>query len=107
VRVIRISEYDRGNGWLKSHGARWRSDPPPADRDLHPPAGAARVPLARFTVYTFLGSFLWALGLAWVGSSLGAHWGAIRSYARGFDLVIGLGLVALFLLWLRSHIRSS
>jgi len=109
-RIIRISEYDRGNGWLKSHGtpvAFWTRLLPIVRTFISFPAGAARVPLGRFTLYTFLGSFLWALGLAWIGASLGAHWEAIRSYARGFDLVIALGLAALFLLWLRSHIRSS
>jgi membrane protein DedA with SNARE-associated domain len=109
-RIIRISEYDRGNGWLKSHGTQvafWTRLLPIVRTFISFPAGAARVPLGRFTLYTFLGSFLWALGLAWIGASLGAHWEAIRSYARGFDLVIALGLVALFLLWLRSHIRSS
>jgi membrane protein DedA with SNARE-associated domain len=109
-RIIRISEYDRGNGWLKRHGTQvafWTRLLPIVRTFISFPAGAARVPLARFTIYTFLGSFLWALGLAWIGSSLGAHWVAIRAYARGFDLVIALGLVALFLLWLRSHLRSS
>jgi len=45
--------------------------------------------------------------LAWIGMALGEHWEAIRVYARGFDLVIALGLAALFLLWLKSHLRSS
>jgi membrane protein DedA with SNARE-associated domain len=109
-RVIRIAEYDRANGWLQRHGnqvAFWTRLLPIVRTFISFPAGAARVPFARFTVYTFLGSFLWALGLAWVGASLGEHWEAIRSYARGLDLVIALGLIALFLLWLRSHLRSS
>jgi membrane protein DedA with SNARE-associated domain len=109
-RILRVAEYDRANGWLVRHGmqvAFWTRLLPIVRTFISFPAGAARVPLGRFTLYTFLGSFLWALGLAWIGASLGAHWEAIRSYARGFDLVIALGLVALFLLWLRSHLRSS
>jgi len=109
-RVIRIAEYDRANGWLQRHGlqvAFWTRLLPIVRTFISFPAGAARVPLARFTVYTFLGSFIWALGLAWIGSALGEHWEAIRSYARGFDLVIAAGLLVLFMLWLRSHLRSS
>ena len=109
-RVIRVAEYDRANGWLVRHGmqvAFWTRLLPIVRTFISFPAGAARVPLGRFTLYTFLGSFLWALGLAWIGASLGAHWEAIRGYAHGFDLVIALGLVGLFLLWLRSHLRSS
>jgi membrane protein DedA with SNARE-associated domain len=71
------------------------------------PAGAARVPLGLFTLYTFLGSFIWSLGLAWVGMVLGEHWESIRGFARGFDLVIAALLLVLFLIWLRSHLRSS
>jgi len=109
-RILRVAEYDRANGWLVRHGTQvafWTRLLPIVRTFISFPAGAARVPLGRFTLYTFLGSFLWALGLAWIGASLGAHWEAIRGYARGFDLVIALGLVALFLLWLRSHLRSS
>src|SRR5215468_2834611 len=35
------------------------------------PAGVARMNLGRFTVYTFLGSFPWCLGLAYIGQKLG------------------------------------
>src|SRR5436853_4417707 len=110
LRILRVAEYDRANGWLVKHGlqvAFWTRLLPIVRTFISFPAGAARVPLARFTLYTFLGSFLWALGLAWIGMALGEHWESIRAYARGFDLVIGLGLVALFLVWLRSHLRSS
>jgi len=110
LRIIRVSEYDRANGWLVRHGmqvAFWTRLLPIVRTFISFPAGAARVPFARFTLYTFLGSFLWALGLAWIGMALGEHWEAIRTYARGFDVVIALGLVALFLFWLRSHLRSS
>ncbi len=109
-RIIRIGEYDRANGWLQRHGlqvAFWTRLLPIVRTFISFPAGAARVPLARFTAYTFVGSFVWALGLAWIGAALGEHWEAIRSFARGFDLVIALGLLVLFLLWLRSHLRSS
>jgi membrane protein DedA with SNARE-associated domain len=109
-RVIRISEFDRANGWLNRHGlqvAFWTRLLPIVRTFISFPAGTARVPLARFTIYTFFGSFLWALGLAWIGVSLGEHWEAIRNVARGFDLVVALGLLALFLLWLRSHLKSA
>ena len=110
LRIIRVAEYDRANGWLLKHGlqvAFWTRLLPIVRTFISFPAGAARVPLGRFTLYTFLGSFVWALGLAWIGMALGEHWEAIRTYARGFDVIIAIGLLALFLLWLRSHLRSS
>jgi membrane protein DedA with SNARE-associated domain len=109
-RVIRIGEYDRANGWLQRHGMKvafWTRLLPIVRTFISFPAGAARVPFVRFTIYTFLGSFLWALGLAWIGVTLGENWEAIRTYARSFDLVILVALIGLFALWLRSHLKSS
>ena len=109
-RIIRVSEYDRANGWLQRHGqqvAFWTRLLPIVRTFISFPAGAARVPIMRFTVYTFLGSFLWALGLAWIGAALGEHWEAIHGFARGSDLVIALALAALLLLWLKSHLKSA
>ena len=38
------------------------------------PAGVARMPLLRFHLYTFVGSWPWCLALAWVGMKLGVAW---------------------------------
>jgi len=38
------------------------------------PAGVARMPLGRFHFYTFVGSWPWCFGLAWVGKVLGDQW---------------------------------
>ncbi|RVT94731.1 DedA family protein [Sphingomonas crocodyli] len=38
------------------------------------PAGVARMNLFRFHLYTFIGSWPWCFGLAWVGMKLGDQW---------------------------------
>ena len=38
------------------------------------PAGVARMPLVRFHIYTFIGSWPWCFALAWVGMKLGDAW---------------------------------
>ena len=38
------------------------------------PAGVARMPLVRFHIYTFIGSWPWCYALAWVGMKLGVAW---------------------------------
>ena len=43
------------------------------------PAGIAKMHLAKFLIYTFLGSFIWCLGLAYGGYQLGEHWEQIRT----------------------------
>ena len=67
------------------------------------PAGIARMNLIKFSIYTFLGSFLWSLGLAYGGYMLGENWESIRNAMRPFDipiLVIIMGGIAFFL-WRR------
>jgi membrane protein DedA with SNARE-associated domain len=58
------------------------------------PAGVARMPLARFHLYTFVGSWPWCLGLAWLGMKAGEHWDYLGKYFHKFDAVIGAVIVA-------------
>jgi membrane protein DedA with SNARE-associated domain len=109
-RVIRMEEYDRAESWLNRHGlqvAFWTRLLPIVRTFISFPAGAARVPFWRFSLYTFLGSALWSLALAYVGLVFREHWDRISDYWHGFDLVVVIALGVLFLLWLRSHFRSS
>jgi membrane protein DedA with SNARE-associated domain len=67
------------------------------------PAGVARMPRVPFHIYTFLGSWPWCLGLAYLGMKAGEHWDYLREYFHKFDVVIGVVLaagVAVFI-WLR------
>jgi membrane protein DedA with SNARE-associated domain len=69
------------------------------------PAGVARMNLARFVIYTFLGSYPWCYGLAYVGKVLGDNWEKVRDYFHTFDLLIG-GLIVLGIVWwIRRHVR--
>jgi len=108
--IIRVEEYDRADRWLKRHGlqvAFWTRLLPIVRTFISFPAGAARVPFGRFTSYTFAGSYIWALGLAWVGVFFGENWERIRSFWHGFDLAVVVGLAGLFLFWLRSHLKTT
>ena len=109
-RVIRIEEYDRADAWLKRHGlavAFWARLLPIVRTFISFPAGAARVPIGRFTLYTFLGALPWSLGLAYIGVLFREHWDKIRTYWRGLDLVVVLALVTLFAIWLYHHLRPA
>lgn len=69
------------------------------------PAGIARMPLGRFHLYTFLGSWPWCFGLAYVGKSLGERWAsdpALRAWLHRFDALIVLALLA-GLAWFVRH----
>ena len=73
------------------------------------PAGLARMPRLKFHIYTFLGSWPWCLGLAWVGMKLGERWATdprLRNVLHRFDLVIILLLLVGVAWFVRSHWRN-
>ncbi|MBI4299793.1 MAG: DedA family protein [Chloroflexi bacterium] len=69
------------------------------------PAGIARVPFWRFCLLTFIGSFVWSLGLAYGGYLLGANWEKLREAMRPFDVPIVIVVVILVGLYVYRHIR--
>ncbi len=69
------------------------------------PAGVARMPMGKFIAYTFVGSYPWCLGLAWVGAKLGEKWHTDPRLAAAFhrfDLAIGI-LLVLGVAWFVWH----
>jgi membrane protein DedA with SNARE-associated domain len=48
------------------------------------PAGVAKMPLGRFTVFSLIGAVPWVLGLALAGHALGSDWTSVR---KGFEYV--------------------
>lgn len=70
------------------------------------PAGVARMPLVRFHVYTFVGSWPWCLGLAWLGMKAGEHWDYLGKYFHKFDAVIGAAIVAGIVWFFWTHWKN-
>lgn len=70
------------------------------------PAGIARMRMFTFIVYTFIGSYIWSLGLAWVGQKLGENWDSLKVYFHRFDAAIGVILVIGAVWYIRRHINS-
>src|ERR1043166_3545959 len=74
------------------------------------PAGVARMNLARFTLYTFLGSLPWCLGLAYVGQVLGEQWDkneALKSWFHRCAFLSGAALPAAAPWWVWPHLNPS
>jgi len=70
------------------------------------PAGIARMPRLKFHVYTFLGSWPWCLGLAWLGMKLGENWRSLGKYFHQFDAVIGAIILAGIAWFVWSHWKN-
>lgn len=69
------------------------------------PAGVARMSLWRFNLYTFLGSFLWCLVLAWIGKKLGENWKTLGIYFHRFDAAIGTMLIIAIIWYVWRHLK--
>jgi len=71
------------------------------------PAGIARMPRGRFHLYTFVGSFPWCLGLAYLGMKAGENWKYLGKYFHEFDKVIGAVflLAVIWFVWSRWQHR--
>lgn len=69
------------------------------------PAGVARMNLWRFNLYTFVGSYIWSVGLAWIGMKLGDHWNTLGVYFHRFDAAIGVILLIAVVWYVRRHLQ--
>jgi membrane protein DedA with SNARE-associated domain len=61
------------------------------------PAGIARMPVVRFTVYSLIGTVFWVVPLALAGEALGSNWKTARKAFEWIDyvllalIVVGIG----------------
>jgi membrane protein DedA with SNARE-associated domain len=69
------------------------------------PAGVARMNMWRFSLYTFVGSYIWSVGLAWIGMKLGEHWNTLGVYFHRFDAAIGVILLIAVVWYVRRHLQ--
>ncbi len=69
------------------------------------PAGAARMNLWKFSVFTILGAGLWDAFLAVAGFYLKDHWSRIMHYSHLIDAVVVVLLLALIVWYVYRHIR--
>ena len=70
------------------------------------PAGVVRMNFPRFTVYSFIGSFIWCGLLALGGFYFGEHWEQLRAIMRPFDIPIAIVIVAAFAYYVYHHVRK-
>jgi membrane protein DedA with SNARE-associated domain len=73
------------------------------------PAGVARMPFWRFTVYTLAGCVPWVTALALLGKGVGSNWESWRHNLGYLDYVIVVAVIAGvgYWLWRRRQNRDS
>lgn len=109
--LVRHKDLDRADAWFQKYGdaAIFFSRLLPVVRTfISFPAGVSKMHFWRFVVYTFVGSFPWCLGLAYLGLVLGNKWDTeLKKYFHGADVVIVAVLVVLIALYVYHHIKSD
>ena len=108
--LIKESEFDRAKKWFVDYG-QWialGSRLLPVVRTfISLPAGIAKMNIYVFSIYTFIGSLIWSVFLAYLGLKLGQNWMSIEPYFRQFQFVIvGLG-VAGGVFYIYKHINHK
>jgi membrane protein DedA with SNARE-associated domain len=108
-RYILISErdVDKAHVWFERHGdaAVFFSRLLPVIRTfISLPAGVARMPFWKFTLYTFLGCLPWTFALAGLGYALGENWDTVERYLRPISIIVAVLIAAGIVWWVRRRI---
>lgn len=62
------------------------------------PAGMSEMPMGKFLLYTFCGSFIWNTVLVVIGEKMGAHWTDILVLLERYSLLAMIVMIVLFFL---------
>jgi membrane protein DedA with SNARE-associated domain len=71
------------------------------------PAGLARMPLGRFTLYSTLGTIPWCFWIAGAGWALGSSWETFHHDFRYVELLVAAGILAVGVWFLRRRRASK
>ncbi|MBA3431331.1 MAG: DedA family protein, partial [Actinobacteria bacterium] len=108
--LIRSHDIDRAEAWWDKYGeaATFVSRLLPVVRTfISLPAGIARMPLGKFTFYTFLGVVPWTFGLAYLGAVVGENYEAVLGYFDIPTLIIGLAILGGAAAWFIRRRRKA
>ena len=107
--LITRHELERADRWFETKGSAsvFISRVLPVIRTfISLPAGIARMHFVKFTIYTFIGSFIWSTSLTYAGYLLGEHWERIRTVMRPFDIPIIIIIIGLVAFYIYRHVRQ-
>ena len=100
--LIRSHDIDKAEIWWARHGeaATFFSRLLPVIRTfISLPAGIAKMPFGKFTLYTFLGCIPWTFALTWLGVVVKDNWERVLGYFDLPTLIIGGLVVVAAVIW--------
>ncbi len=100
--------------WFERYGNRvvfWSRMLPIVRTFISLPAGVARMPFGRFTIYTFFGALPWCAMLTLLGVKVGENWETWEGRLKYFDYFVAAVLVAgtvwLIVRWRRQPVAAA
>ena len=107
--LLRPHEYERALKWFEKYGnsITFFSRLLPGVRTfISLPAGLAKMNLAKFSMYTFAGSFIWSLLLTYIGLYLGKNWESVHGIFSKLHYVIILAAIGLVGWYIYYHFKK-
>lgn len=71
------------------------------------PAGAGKMKLMPFCIYTIIGASAWNMFLAWVGFKMEGYRELIHQYSRPVDVIVILVILAFMVYFVKSHLKRG
>ena len=108
--LIRSHDIDKAEAWWERYGdaATFFSRLLPVIRTfISLPAGIAKMPFWKFTIYTFLGCIPWTFALTWLGVIVEDNWEVVLGYFDWPTIIIGALVLGVGLGWYVQRRRAS
>ena len=108
--LLKKSHLDWTESYFKKYGDRstFVSRLLPAIRTyISLPAGAAKMNLKKFSIYTFAGSIIWSTMLTYIGIALGDKWAMIRHYSDYIDGAVIIGIIVIIIIIAKKRIGKQ
>jgi membrane protein DedA with SNARE-associated domain len=101
------AQIDRADHWFQRYGEAtvlFGRMVPLLRAFISLPAGVAKMPLGRFTLFSLIGAIPWTVGLALAGHALGSDWTSVRKAFEYVDYaVVALVVVGIVYALVRRH----
>jgi membrane protein DedA with SNARE-associated domain len=116
--IIKIGKYifvserkiDAAERWFEKYGiyAVFFGRMAPGVREIiSVPAGIAKMPIAKFTVFTFFGSLVWSVILVFAGYLLGNSWDTMSESLSDYFTIISIIIIILIVILVALYILLS
>jgi membrane protein DedA with SNARE-associated domain len=100
--LIKKKHIDVAEGWFKKYGAGVIFSArfiPVVRHAISIPAGIAKMPLSKFTLYTVAAILPWTILFLYLGEILGKNWANIKTYAQPYVMPIIIAAVVIGIIY--------